>query len=78
MNVKQRLDRLEKSIGWGTGCRMIGIKYNNTAEDKQRALDFIDELEKHVKVIVIYDIPNNHREPILKENEEMLRVVIEN
>ena len=77
MNVKKRLDRLEQSIGWGSGCRMIGIKYNNTAEDKQRALDYIDELAKQVKVIVIYDIPNNHREPQLKENEEMFRVVIE-
>ncbi len=78
MKVKQRLDRMEKSLGWGSGCRMIGIKYNNTAEDKQRALNFINELEKQVKVIVIYDIPNNGSEPQLKENEEMLRVIIEN
>lgn len=56
---------------------MIGIKYNNSAEDKQKALNFIDDLAKQIKVLVIYDIPNNHREPQLKENEEMLRVVIE-
>lgn len=77
MGVKQRLNRLEQSIGWGGGSEMICIKYKNTADGRKKALNYIEKLRKQVKIKVTIEIPNNGREFYLKEDEEMLRVVIE-
>ncbi len=49
MNFHQRLNKIEKSINWGEGCRMINIKYKNTPEDRQRAMDYIDSLDCKIK-----------------------------